>query len=250
MRGGANGARLRLAPQRDWAVNNPAEVGKVLSRLEKIQTDFNRAQADGVRISLADMIVLAGNAAIEKAARDAGVRTTVEFRAGRMDASQAQTDAASFAPLEPKADAFRNYYTTESYLPPLEAMVDKAALLNLSIPEMTVLVGGMRVLGANADQSSKHGIFTSKPGTLSNDFFVNLVDMSTAWSKAETEGLYEGRDRETGALKWTATPVDLIFGSHAELRAVAEHYAANNAKRLFVNDFVAAWNKVMNADRF
>lgn len=249
MRGGANGARIRLAPQKDWSVNNPAEIAKVLAKLEKIQKDFNRAQTDSVRISLADMIVLGGNAAIEKAARDAGVRTTVEFRAGRMDASQAQTDAASFAPLEPKADAFRNYYTSESYLPPLEAMVDKAALLNLSIPEMTVLVGGMRVLGANAD-NSQHGIFTSKPGALSNDFFINLIDMSTAWSKSETEGLYEGRDRKSGELKWTATPVDLIFGSHAELRAVAEHYGSNNAKRMFVTDFVAAWNKVMNADRF
>ncbi|MDP1540024.1 MAG: catalase/peroxidase HPI [Moraxellaceae bacterium] len=250
LRGGANGARIRLAPQRAWAVNNSRELDKVLSRLERIQTDFNRAQAGGKKVSLADLIVLGGTAAIEKAAKDAGHSVDVPFTPGRMDASQQQTDVESFAMLEPKADGFRNYYSTESYLPPAEALVDRANLLNLRVPEMTVLVGGMRVLNANAGQAA-HGVFTAKPGTLSNDFFVNLLDMSTQWSKsAKAEGIYEGRDRATGKVKWTATPIDLIFGSNSELRAIAEVYAGDDAKHKFVTDFVAAWTKVMNADRF
>lgn len=250
LRGGANGARLRLAPQRAWAVNNSRELNKVLSRLERIQTDFNRAQAGGKKVSLADLIVLGGSAAIEKAAKDAGHNVDVPFTPGRMDASQQQTDIESFAVLEPKADGFRNYYSSESYLPPAEALVDRANLLNLRVPEMTVLVGGMRVLNANAGQAA-HGVFTTKPGTLSNDFFVNLLDMSTQWSKSsKAEGIYEGRDRANGKMKWTATPVDLIFGSNSELRAIAEVYASDDAKHKFVTDFVAAWTKVMNADRF
>lgn len=250
LRGGANGARLRLAPQRAWAVNNSRELNKVLSRLERIQTDFNRAQAGGKKVSLADLIVLGGSVAIEKAAKDAGHPVDVPFTPGRMDASQQQTDIESFAVLEPKADGFRNYYSNESYLPPAEALVDRANLLNLRVPEMTVLVGGMRVLNANAGQAA-HGVFTKKPGTLSNDFFVNLLDMSTQWSKSsKAEGIYEGRDRANGKMKWTATPVDLIFGSNSELRAIAEVYASDDAKHKFVTDFVAAWTKVMNADRF
>ncbi len=250
LRGGANGARLRLAPQRAWAVNNSRELNKVLGRLERIQTDFNRAQAGGKKVSLADLIVLGGTAAIEKAAKDAGHSVDVPFTPGRMDASQQQTDVESFAVLEPKADGFRNFYSNESYLPPAEALVDRANLLNLRVPEMTVLVGGMRVLNANAGQAA-HGVFTTKPGTLSNDFFVNLLDMSTQWSKSsKAEGIYEGRDRANGKMKWTATPVDLIFGSNSELRAIAEVYAGDDAKQKFVTDFVAAWTKVMNADRF
>lgn len=247
LRGGANGARIRLAPQKDWAVNNPAELTKVLTKLEQIQNEFNRS---GKRVSLADVIVLGGAAGIEQAARNAGVTLRVPFRPGRMDATQAQTDVESFAVLEPKADAFRNYYGAGNYLSPAESMVDRAALLSLTVPEMTVLVGGMRVLGANAD-GSKHGVFTDKPGTLSNDFFVNLLDMSTQWQKSTaSEGLYEGLDRKTGKVKWTATPVDLIFGSHTELRAIAEVYAANDGRTKFLRDFVAAWDKVMNLDRF
>lgn len=250
LRGGANGARLRLAPQRAWAVNNSRELNKVLGRLERIQTDFNRAQAGGKKVSLADLIVLGGSTAIEKAAKDAGHSVDVPFTPGRMDASQQQTDVESFAVLEPKADGFRNFYSNESYLPPAEALVDRANLLNLRVPEMTVLVGGMRVLNANAGQAA-HGVFTTKPGTLSNDFFVNLLDMSTQWSKSsKAEGIYEGRDRANGKMKWTATPVDLIFGSNSELRAIAEVYAGDDAKHKFVTDFVAAWTKVMNADRF
>jgi catalase-peroxidase len=246
LRGGANGARLRLAPQKDWEANDPAVVAKVLSRLEKIQRDFNKT---GAKVSLADVIVLGGVVGIEKAAKNAGMSLKVPFKPGRMDASQEQTDVESFAFLEPKADAFRNYYSSESFLSPTVALVDRANLLTLTIPEMTVLVGGMRVLDANTG-GVKHGVLTKKPGTLSNDFFVNLLDMSTMWQKSATEGLYEGVDRKSGAAKWTATPVDLIFGSHSELRAIAEVYAARDGQQKFVRDFVAAWNKVMSLDRF
>lgn len=242
LRGGSNGARLRLAPMKDWAANNPAELAKVLPKLEKIQQDFNKT---GKRVSLADVIVLGGVAAIEKAAKDAGLSVSVPFKPGRMDASQEQTDVASFAVLEPKADPFRNFYSSESYLAPTVAMVDRANLLTLSVPEMTVLVGGMRVLDANVG-GSKHGVLTKRPGTLSNDFFVNLLDMSTQWKKSTTEGLYEGVDRKSGAQKWTATPVDLIFGSHSELRAIAEVYAAKDGQKKFLADFAKAWNKVMS----
>jgi catalase-peroxidase len=249
MRGGANGARVRLAPQKDWAANDPAELAKVLAKLEAIQQDFNRAQRTGKKVSLADLIVLGGAAGIEQAARQGGQNITVPFRPGRMDASQAQTDVASFVPMEPTADGFRNYYSTASRLSPAEMLVDRANLLRLSVPEMTVLVGGMRALGANQG-GSRHGVLTSRPGVLSNDFFVNLLDMSTSWQKSATEGLYEGRDRKSGAAKWTATPVDLIFGSHSELRAIAEVYAANDGNAKFTGDFVKAWNKVMEQDRF
>lgn len=249
MRGGANGGRLRLDPQNSWAVNNPAEMKKVLATLATIQRDFNKAASGGKKVSMADLIVLAGSAAVEKAAKDAGYSITVPFDAGRMDASQAQTDVKSFAVLEPKADGFRNYFSADSLLPPAQALVDKANLLTLTVPEMTVLVGGMRALNANT-AGSQHGVFTAKPGVLSNDFFVNLLDMGTRWEKAKTDGLYEGFDRQSGQLKWTATPVDLMFGSHAELRAVAEVYAANDGKDKFVQDFVKAWHKVMNLDRF
>ena len=250
MRGGANGARIRLAPEKDWEVNNPAELAKVLPLLEAIQKDFNARQSGGKQVSMADLIVLGGGAAIEKAAKNAGYNVTVPFMPGRADASQAQTDLASFAYLEPAADGFRNYFRTGQRLSPPEMMVDRAKLLTLTVPEMTVLVGGMRTLSANAGQAA-NGIFTDRPGTLSNDFFVNLLDMSTQWSKSATsEGIYEGRDRGTGKLKWTATPVDLMFGSSAELRAVAEVYAATDGKDLFMRDFVKAWAKVMNLDRF
>jgi catalase-peroxidase len=250
MRGGANGARIRLAPQKDWEVNNPAELSKVLQRLESIQQEFNRAQSGGKKISLADLIVLAGGAAVEQAARSAGHNVQVPFTPGRVDASQAQTDVDSFAVLEPAADGFRNYYRPGQNHSPAEMLVERARLLTLTIPEMTVLVGGMRALNANAAQVS-HGVFTSRPGTLSNDFFVNLLDMSTKWSKSSApEGIYEGHDRKTGQLKWTATPVDLIFGSNSELRAIAEVYASADAKDKFVQDFVKAWAKVMNLDRF
>lgn len=250
LRGGANGARVRLAPQKDWAVNNPQELTKVLGKLESIQKDFNKGLSGGKKVSLADVIVLGGVVAIEKAAKDAGYSVKVPFRAGRTDATQEQTDVVSFAVLEPKADPFRNYYSSESYLSPTKAMVDRANLLNLTVPEMTVLVGGMRALGANAD-GSKNGVFTSRPGVLTNDFFVNLLDMSTEWKKsAASEGLYEGLDRKSGQVKWTATPVDLIIGSHSELRAVAEVYAADDGKQKFVRDFVTAWNKVMMLDRY
>ena len=250
MRGGANGARIRLAPQKDWAVNDPAELTKVLKRLEAIQGDFNDAQPGGKRVSLADLIVLGGAAAIEQAAEKAGHDVQVPFQPGRADASQAQTDADSFAVLEPTADGFRNYHDKGCRRTPTEMLVERASLLTLTVPEMTALVGGMRALNANAGQS-EHGVFTDRPGTLSNDFFVNLLDMSTKWTKSsESEGVYEGRDRETGERKWTATPVDLIFGSNAELRAVAEVYAANDARERFVRDFVDAWAKVMTLDRF
>ena len=245
-RGGANGARIRLAPQKDWDVNQPARLAKVLEKLEAIQKEF------GKKVSLADLIVLGGAAAVEKAAKDAGVDVKVPFTPGRMDASQEQTDVQSFAPLEPRADGFRNYVNGQKlqFMEPVEALVDRAALLRLTGPEMTVLVGGLRVLGANADDS-KHGVFTTKPGTLTNDFFVNLLTMDTVWQPlAGTEGVYEGRDRKTNAPKWTGTSVDLIFGSHSQLRAFAEVYGCADAKEKFVKDFVAAWNKVMNADRF
>ena len=250
MRGGANGARIRLAPQKDWAVNDPAELSKVLKRLEGIQKSFNRAQSGGKEVSLADLVVLGGAAAIEQAAKNAGHNVQVPFMPGRTDASQAQTDVKSFAVLEPTADGFRNYFAAANRRSPPEMLVDRASMLTLSVPEMTVLVGGMRVLNANAGQSSA-GVLTGRPGTLSNDFFVNLLDMSTQWSKSSTtEGVYEGRDRRTGDLKWTATPVDLVFGSNSELRAVAEVYAADDAREKFVRDFVGAWSKVMTLDRF
>jgi catalase-peroxidase len=251
MRGGANGARIRLSPQKDWEVNNPAELAKVLQRLEGIQKDFNRAQsAMKKKVSLADLIVLGGVAAIEQAAKSAGSNVVVPFTPGRTDASEAQTDVASFAPLEPSADGFRNYYRTGQRLSPAEMLVDRASLLTLTVPEMTVLVGGMRALNANAGQAA-HGVFTDRPGTLSNDFFVNLLDMSTKWSKSSrSEGIYEGVDRKTGKVKWTATPVDLAFGSNSELRALAEVYASADGKEKFVKDFVKAWTRVMNLDRF
>jgi catalase-peroxidase len=250
MRGGANGARIRLAPQKDWAVNNPQELAKVLKRLESIQNDFNSAQKGGKRVSLADLIVLGGDAAIEQAAKKAGVEVQVPFIPGRTDATQEQTDVMSFAVLKPTADGFRNYFGEGNYRSPAELLVDRANLLTLTVPEMTVLIGGMRALDANAG-GSDHGVFTDQAGTLSNDFFVNLLDMSTQWKKSSTtDGIYEGHDRATGELKWTATPVDLVFGSQAELRAVAEVYAEADAQALFVADFVAAWTKVMNLDRF
>ncbi|MCD1600023.1 catalase/peroxidase HPI [Rheinheimera aquimaris] len=250
MRGGANGARLRLDPQKDWAVNDPKELAKVLKILEKVQSDFNKSLKGGKKVSLADVIVLAGAAAVEKAAKDAGYTVSVPFTPGRTDASQQQTDAASFAVLELKADGFRNYYSSEAALSPAEALIDRANMLNLSVPQMTALVGGLRVLNANSG-GSKHGVFTDKPGSLTNDFFVNLLDMSTKWSKSDKQpGLYEGLDRKSGKLKYTATPVDLMFGSHAELRAVAEVYGANDGKEKFVQDFVSAWTKVMQNDRF
>jgi catalase-peroxidase len=243
-RGGANGARIRLAPQKDWDVNNPPELAKVLAKLEAIGKEF------GKKVSLADLIVLGGSAAIEKAAKDAGLSVTVPFTPGRMDASQEQTDAASFAPLEPRADGFRNYVSGKTqFMKPEEALLDRAQLLTLTAPEMTVLVGGLRVLGANAG-NSKHGVFTGKPETLTNDFFVNLLDMSTEWQPAGSDGQYEGRDRKTKAVKWTGTRVDLIFGSHSQLRAIAEVYGSADAKEKFAKDFVKAWTKVMNADRF
>lgn len=249
LRGGANGARLRLAPMKDWPVNSPAEVTKVIAKLEEIQKDFNKG-AGGKKVSLADLIVLGGAAAVEQAAKAAGNSVSVPFKPGRMDASQEQTDVASFAVLEPKADGFRNFYGEGNYLSPAEMLVDRANMLTLTVPEMTVLIGGLRVLDANAGQS-KHGVFTAKPGTLNNDFFVNLLEMSTKWQKStKTEGVYDGLDLKTGALKWTATPVDLIFGSHSELRAIAEVYAAEDGKQKFLRDFVTAWNKVMNLDRF
>ncbi|MEM7432894.1 MAG: catalase/peroxidase HPI [Pseudomonadota bacterium] len=249
-RGGANGARIRLAPQNGWAANDPDALATVLNTLTEVQNDFNDDQRGNKRVSLADVIVLGGAAAIEKAADDAGYGVEVPFSPGRTDATVEQTDAASFAVLEPSADGFRNYYDSRSLLSPAEALVDRASMLNLTVPEMTALVGGMRALGANAGGSS-HGVFTDNPGQLSNDYFVNLLSMSTAWSKSsDTDGIYEGRDRSSGDVRWTATPVDLVFGSHAELRAVSEVYAANDGDKLFVADFVRAWTKVMNADRF
>ncbi len=250
MRGGANGARIRLAPQKDWAVNNPEELAKVLATLEKVQKDFNGGFFRKKQVSMADLIVLGGAAAIEQAAKNAGYEVTVPFTPGRTDATQAQTDVEAFAVLEPKADGFRNYYSTDSRLSPPEMLVDRASMLTLTVPEMTVLVGGMRSLNANADGAG-HGVFTAKPGTLNNDYFVNLLSMSTKWTRsANTPGLYEGRDRASGELKWTATMVDLMFGSNAELRAVAEAYASSDGGELFVRDFIDAWTKVMTLDRF
>lgn len=248
MRGGANGARVRLDPQNTWAVNDPAELAKVIKQLEGIQQEFNRTQKGGKKISMADLIVLGGGVAIEQAAKRAGVDVQVPFAPGRMDASQVQTDVASFRPLEPTADGFRNFYVRGNYLSPAEALVDRANLLTLTVPEMTALIGGMRALGANHAQSA-HGVLTSRPGTLSNDFFVNLLDMQTAWRKSTTEGIYEGVDRDSGKTKWTATPVDLVFGSNSELRAVSEVYAADDGNEKFVKDFVKVWDKVMNLDR-
>ena len=247
-RGGANGARIRLAPQKDWDVNQPAQLARVLEKLEAIQTEFNAAQSGGKKVSLADLIVLAGSAGIEKAAKDAGQDVSVPFTPGRMDASQAQTDVESFAPLELTSDGFRNYLRGKQRQSPEEQLVDRAQLLTLTAPEMTVLVGGLRAL--NAGQPA-HGVFTSRPETLTNDYFVNLLDMSTQWQpSAGTEGVFEGRDRKTNEVKWTATRVDLIFGSHSQLRALAEVYACADSQKKFVKDFVAAWTKVMNADRF
>jgi len=249
-RGGANGARIRLAPQKDWEVNQPQQLAKVLQKLEEIQKNFNGAIFGRKKVSLADLIVLGGCAAVEKAAKAAGVSLKVPFTPGRMDALQEQTDAASFAPLEPRTDGFRNYLSGRQFMTPEEGLVDRAQLLMLTAPEMTILLGGLRVLGANAG-GSDHGVFTHTPGVLTNDFFVNLLDMRTIWQpKQEEEGVYEGRDRKTNELKWTGTRVDLIFGSHSQLRAFAEVYAGADAKEKFARDFVAAWNKVMNLDRF
>jgi catalase-peroxidase len=250
MRGGANGARIRLAPQKDWEVNQPAQLTKVLKVLEGIQADFQASARGGKKVSLADLIVLAGNAAVAKAAENAGVKVSVPFSPGRMDASQAQTDADSFAPLEPAADGFRNHEKPDLGGPTEAYLVDKAQLLGLTAPEMTVLVGGLRVLGATVN-GSKHGVFTDRVGTLSNDFFVNLLDMRTAWAPLDAKALtFTGRDRKTGKERWTATRADLVFGSNSELRAIAEVYASADAKDKLVHDFVAAWTKVMNADRF
>ena len=250
-RGGANGARVRLAPQKDWEVNEPAQLAKVIQKLEAIQKEFNAAQTGGKKVSLADLIVLAGNAGVEKAAKGAGIDVKVPFYPGRADASQDHTDVDSFEPLEPMADGFRNYFRVGQGLTPEERLVDKAQLLKLTAPEMTVLVGGLRVLGANTGKS-RHGVFTNNPETLTNDFFVNLLDMGTEWVPGTngSRGVYEGRDRRTKAPKWTATRVDLIFGSHSQLRALAEVYGSSDAKEKFAKDFVAAWSKVMNHDRF
>jgi catalase-peroxidase len=249
-RGGANGARIGLAPQKDWEVNNPPQLTRVLKALESIQKDFNSTQSGGKQVSLADLIVLGGCAGIEKAAKDAGYEVTVPFTPGRGDASQEQTDVEQFGYLEPSADGFRNYMKTKYSVSAEEMLVDKSQLLTLTAPEMTVLLGGMRVLNTNFDHS-KHGVFTKRPETLTNDFFVNLIDMGTKWkATSEKEDLFEGRDRATGEVKWTGTRVDLIFGSNSELRALAEVYACKDAKEKFVKDFVAAWAKVMNLDRF
>jgi catalase-peroxidase len=249
-RGGANGARIRLAPQKDWEVNQPAQLKTALQTLEEIQQEFNGAQSDGKRVSLADLIVLGGCAGVEQAARNAGHDVTVPFTPGRTDASLEQTDVESFAVLEPVADGFRNYLKTKYAVSAEELLVDRAQLLTLTAPEMTVLVGGMRVLNANFGQS-QHGVFTKRPETLTNDFFVNLLDMRTVWTAtSEDEDVFEGRDRVSGELKWTGTRVDLIFGSNSQLRAVAEVYGCEDSQGKFLHDFVAAWNKVMNLDRF
>ncbi len=249
MRGGANGARIRLAPQNGWAANDPEELTRVLETLETVRRAFNAAQSGDKRVSLADLIVLGGAAAIERAAAEAGFEVEVPFMPGRMDASPEQTDTASFALLEPQADGFRNFFAGGNARSPADMLVEKAALLTLTIPEMTVLVGGMRAMGGNAGGSA-HGVLTDRPGTLSNDFFVNLLDIATQWSESSTEGVYQGLDRATGERKWTATAVDLIFGSNAELRAVAEYYATDDAQAAFLEDFIAAWAKVMTLDRF
>jgi len=254
-RGGANGARISLAPQKDWEVNQPAELAKTIEKLQAIQKDFNSSRSDGTtpggrkKVSLADLIVMGGDAAIEEAAKKAGHDVKIPFSPGRTDASQAQTDVHSFAVLEPVADGFRNYLRRGQPLPAEELLVDRAQLLTLTAPEMTVLIGGLRALGANFGQS-KHGVFTKRPGTLTNDFFVNLLDMKTKWQPSSSEGVYEGRDRATGEVKWTGTRVDLVFGSNSQLRAIAEVYACDDSKEVFVKDFVAAWNKVMNLDRY
>jgi catalase-peroxidase len=249
-RGGANGARIRLAPQKHWEANQPAQLDKVLKALEGIQAEFNQSAHGGKKISLADLIVLGGCAAIEKAAKDGGVEVTVPFTPGRMDASAEQTDGPSFAPLEPHVDGFRNYQKARYDVSPEVLLLDKAQLLTLTAPEMTVLVGGMRMLGTNVGQT-RHGVFTKRPETLTNDFFVNLLDMSTEWKEIGKDAhLFEGHDRKTGELKWTATRVDLIFGSNSQLRALAEVYGSADAQKKFVNDFVAAWTKVMNLDRY
>jgi len=252
-RGGANGARVRLSPQKFWEVNQPTELAKVLDKLEAIQKEFNTSASGGKKVSLADLIVLGGDAAVEKAAKDAGVDVKIPFKPGRMDASQEQTDVESFEPLEPIADGFRNYRRGNGRLSAEEQLVDRAQLLRLTAPEMTALVGGLRVLGANAG-NSKYGVFTKKPGTLTNDFFVNLLDMNTQWDRSASSNgvgdIYEGRDRKTGEVKWTGTRVDLIFGSHSQLRALAEVYGSSDAKEKFAKDFAAAWSKVMNSDRF
>jgi catalase-peroxidase len=246
-RGGANGARLRLAPQKDWEANQPQQLAKVLGKLEGIQSEFN---ASGKKVSLADLVVLAGCAGVEEAARKAGHAVTVPFTPGRMDASQEQTDAGSFSVLEPFADGFRNYQKARYAVSAEELLLDKAQLLTLTAPEMTVLIGGLRALNANVGQS-RHGVFTQQPGTLTNDFFVNLLDMSTEWKPVSDDAdVFEGRDRKTGEVKWSGTRVDLIFGSNSQLRAIAEAYACSDAQPAFVRDFVAAWNKVMNLDRF
>jgi catalase-peroxidase len=249
-RGGANGARIRLAPQKDWAVNQPAELAKVLAKLEGIQKEFHGAAAGGKKVSMADLIVLGGCAAVEAAAKQAGHAVTVPFTPGRTDASQAQTDADSFAVLEPVADGFRNFASPGLEGSAVERLLDKAQLLTLTAPELTVLVGGLRMLNANVGKTAQ-GVFTKRPETLTNDFFVNLLDMGTTWKKSTTaEGVLEGRDRATGALKWTGTVVDLVFGSNSQLRAIAEVYASSDAQQVFVQDFVAAWNKVMNLGRY
>jgi catalase-peroxidase len=248
-RGGANGARIRLAPQKDWAVNQPAQLAKVLRTLESIQSDFNTAQKGGKKVSLADLIVMAGDAAVEQAAAAAGQSVSIPFSPGRTDASQDHTDAEAFAPLEPKADGFRNYLSAGQRLSPEALLVDRAQLLTLSAPEMTVLVGGLRVLGVNTDGNA-HGVFTTTPGTLTNDFFVNLLDMANEWKPSSTEGVYEARDRKSGKTVWTGTRADLVFGSNSQLRALAEVYASSDAQAKFVQDFVAAWTKVMHLDRF
>ena len=249
-RGGANGARIRLAPQKDWEVNQPAQLDKVLGMLEDIQSEFNESQSGGKKISLADLIVLAGCAAVEQAAKNAGHIVTVPFTPGRMDALEEQTDVNSFAVLEPVADGFRNYQKTRNAVRPEELLVDKAQLLTLTVPEMTVLIGGIRVMNANFKQS-QHGVFTKQPEALTNDFFVNLLDMKTEWNAStEDDNVFEGRDRANGELEWTGTRVDLIFGSNSELRAVAEVYACEDSLEKFLHDFIMAWNKVMTLDRF
>ena len=249
-RGGANGARIRLEPQKNWIANEPEKLERVLQKLETIQNDFNSARKDGKKVSLADLIVLAGCAGIEQAAKNAGFELTVPFSAGRTDSSQQQTDVVAFSVLEPKADGFRNFSKAKYAVNPEEMLVDRAQLLGLTAPEMTVLLGGMRMLNANY-KNSPHGVFTKTPEKLTHDFFVNLLDMDTIWTAADDDReIFEGRDRKSGELKWTGTRVDLVFGSNSELRAIAEVYACDDAKEKFVNDFVTAWNKVMNADRF
>jgi catalase-peroxidase len=249
-RGGANGARVRLAPQKDWAANQPAQLAKVLATLERVQQEFNRAQSGGKKVSLADLIVLAGCAGVEQAAKNAGHAVTVPFTPGRTDASQDQTDVASFAVLEPIVDGFRNHQKDRYAVSAEELLVDRAQLLTLTAPEMTVLIGGLRVLNTNVGQS-KHGVFTKRPEALTNDFFVNLLDAGTAWKPvSDAQDVFEGRDRKTGEVKWTGTRVDLVFGSNSVLRSLAEVYASSDAQDKFVRDFAAVWNKVMNLDRF